>query len=90
MNKKLDYKRGTRSYSVAKQWVRCNLHNPLVTYIGKSIVGDTKEMTGKEAEKWLNEIGFMRFHSIVRLQYITEAEPYTKEQMELINKGINP
>lgn len=90
MNKKLDYKRGTRSYSVAKQWIRCNLHNPLVTYIGKSIEGDTKEMTSKQAQEWLDATGFMKFHSIVRLQYITEAEPYTEEQMEKINKGINP
>lgn len=90
MNKKLDYKRKTRSFSVAKQWIRSSLHNPLVTYVGKSLVGDTREMTGREAQEWLDDTGFIKFHSITRLQYITEAEPYTREQLEKINKSINP
>lgn len=90
MKKEKKIKKTTGSYAVAKQWVRCSQHDPLVTYKGKSLLGDTKEMCGVEAMEWLEDIGSYRFHNITRIQYTTEAIAYTKEQMEKINKGINP
>lgn len=89
MKKNLDFKKRTKSYAVAKQWVRCSLHCPLVTYIGKSLLGDTKEMSGVEAMEWLEDVGYCRFYSITRIEYITEAPTYSKEQIERITKGLN-
>lgn len=89
MKKEKKIKKTTGSYAVAKQWVRCSLHDPLVTYKGKSLLGDTKEMCGVEAMEWLEDIGSYRFHNITRIQYLAEAPAYTKEQVERIMKGLN-
>ncbi len=89
MKKNLDFKKRTKSYAVAKQWVRCSQHSPLVTYVGKSLFGDTKEMCGLEAMEWLEDVGYSRFHSITRIEYITKAPAYTKEQIERIKKELN-